>query len=207
MANQLILASSSPRRLDLLRLVGVEPQVMAAGIDESVLPGEQPQDLVIRLCEAKACKVGNQLASRHRSGELVVLGADTIVVLDGDVLNKPVDASDARNMLSRLSGTTHEVLTGTAVVLVSDGAVVQTESEVVSSLVTMRPLTSQDIDQYLDSREPFGKAGAYAIQGYGAVFVTAIEGSFHNVVGLPLHMVERLLDRVGKPLLGWVKRS
>lgn len=207
MANQLILASSSPRRLDLLRLVGVEPQVVAADIDETVLPGEEPRALVARLCESKASKVAHQLTTRRRSGDFVVLGADTIVVLAGDVMNKPIDAADARQMLTRLGGTTHEVLTGTAVVLAVDGEVVQTESEVVSSSVTMRPLTSKDIDQYLESGEPFGKAGAYAIQGYGAVFVTAIEGSFHNVVGLPLHMVELLLERVGKPLLSWVKPS
>ena len=195
MANRLILASSSPRRLDLLRLIGVEPVVSPADIDESGLADESPAELVLRLASSKASKIA------ATAPDDVVLGADTIVLLDGEVMNKPVDSGDAIGMLSRLGGTTHKVLTGVAVV-VGD----RVEAEVVESSVTMRPLTDSDIDAYVASGEPFGKAGAYAIQGYGAVFVTAIDGSFHNVVGLPLHMVELLLERCGHPLRGWVGR-
>lgn len=207
MANQLILASSSPRRLDLLRLIGVEPLVLAADIDETVLADESPSELVLRLAGSKAAKVANQLASDRSSGCFTVLGADTIVVLDGAILNKPVDASEAYSMLRRLGGATHEVLTGVAVVAVKNGELAATETEVVSSLVTMRTLTDADMDAYVAGGEPFGKAGAYAIQGYGAVFVTGIQGSFHNVMGLPLHTVEALLGRVGVPLLSLVGAS
>lgn len=204
MANQLILASSSPRRLDLLRLIGVHPTVISADIDETVIPNEAPTDLVLRLCQGKSAKVGHELISAGAATDSVIVAADTIVVVDGDILNKPVDRTDARSMLNRISGRTHMVLTGVSVISIADGEVAQCEAEVDSSQVTMRALTVEDIDQYIDSGEPFGKAGAYAIQGYGAVFVTSIQGSFHNVMGLPLHLVEVLLGRVGQPLLSWV---
>ncbi len=196
MANRLILASSSPRRLDLLRLIGVEPVVSPADIDESGIAGEGPAELVLRLASSKAQKIAATAPND------VVLGADTIVLLDGEVMNKPIDSGDAIRMLSRLGGTTHQVLT--AVAVVADGNV---ESEVVRSSVTMRALSDSDIDAYVASGEPFGKAGSYAIQGYGAVFVTEIQGSFHNVMGLPLHMVELLLERCGHPLRSWVGRG
>lgn len=204
MANKLILASSSPRRLDLLRLIGVDPSVISADIDEAVNPDEAPADLVLRLCKGKSAKVGDELISAGTAADSVIVAADTIVVVDGEILNKPVDRSDARSMLNRISGRTHLVLTGVSVISMADGEVAQREAEVDTSQVTMRALSDADIDQYLDSGEPFGKAGAYAIQGYGAVFVTSIQGSFHNVMGLPLHLVEVLLCRVGRPLLSWV---
>ncbi len=205
MATPLILASSSPRRLDLLRLIGIEPTVISADIDETVFSDEAPSDLVLRLSQGKANKVAGGPIVRRGQSEAVIIAADTIVVVGNEILNKPVDPDDAQIMLGKLSGNTHQVLTGLSVLAVTGGQITKSEAEVVESKVTMRRLSDDDIAKYIDSGEPFGKAGAYAIQGYGAVFVTSIEGSFHNVMGLPLHMVETMLGRIGRPLLSWVQ--
>ena len=151
---------------------------MPADVDETPLPGESPLDLVRRLAVAKAAAVDGD----------PVLAADTIVEVDGEILGKPVDAADARRMLRRLSGRSHRVHTGVAV---RSGE--QVEVEVVTTIVTFVALTAESIDWYLATGEPFDKAGAYAIQGAGGVFVEAIRGSVSNVVGLPLATVARLL--------------
>jgi septum formation protein len=177
---ELVLASTSPRRRELLGLLGIPFRALAPiGVDESPLDGELPPEMVGRLAEAKA---------RSVEGE-AVLAADTIVELDGDVLGKPVDADDAGRMLRRLSGRTHRVHTAVAV---RSGDVV--ELEVVTTEVSFVPLTAEAIDWYVGTGEPLDKAGAYAIQGAGGVFVDEVRGSVTNVVGLPLATVVRLLE-------------
>ena len=184
----LVLASASPRRRELLSLLGIPFRVVApVGVDETPLDGEQPQDLARRLAADKA---------RSVEGE-VVLAADTVVELDGEVLGKPLDADDARKMLRRLSGRTHLVHTGVAV-----RAGEQVEIEVVSTSVRFVPVSEEAIGWYLGTAEPFGKAGAYAIQGAGGALVDDVHGSVTNVVGLPLPTVVRLLERRGIRVLG-----
>jgi nucleoside triphosphate pyrophosphatase len=185
---RLVLASASPRRRDLLgRLVPVF-DVRPADVDESHRPGEAAEDLVARLAATKA-EAGRGAAAPGS----VVLGADTIVVLDGDVLGKPVDGDHASAMLGRLSGRTHRVLTGVAVAAEGHDLAV----EVVTTEVTFRTLTTGTIAEYVASGEPLDKAGAYGIQGGGGALVASIDGPFDNVVGLPLDTVRRLLARTG----------
>jgi len=183
---RLVLASGSPRRRDLLRSVGVEPVVVPADVDETPLPGEEPLAYVTRLARAKADAVAGGL----------VLAADTTVVLDGALLGKPADAAEATRMLRALGGRTHLVCTG---VCVRHGGAHAAGSA--TTAVTFEPLTEADVGWYVGTGEPFDKAGAYAIQGGGGLFVAAVEGSFSNVVGLPLHLVRRLLEEVGVDLL------
>ncbi len=172
---RLVLASRSPRRADLLTRAGYEFEVAPADIDERLLDGETPAAHVRRLARAKAALV----ARDHP--ESIVLGADTVVVVDDVMLGKPADDADAAGMLRRLSGRTHEVLTGVALHTPSNH-----RYEVASTRVTFRELIAGDIAWYVGSGEPAGKAGAYAIQGRGSRFVTRIDGSYTNVVGLPV---------------------
>ncbi len=176
-----MLASQSPRRREILRLAGIPFTVRVADVDESVLDGESPADYVQRLAEAKACAV------EAAPGE-TVLGADTTVVIDGEILAKPADAADARRMLARLSGRRHEVLTG---VCLRRG--VTATCEFVTTGVVFAPLTAAEIDEYVASGEPMDKAGAYAIQGLASKFVERIEGDYFNVMGLPVALVYRRL--------------
>ena len=179
---RLVLASRSPRRVDLLTRAGYEFEVVPADIDERLIDGETPEAHVRRLARDKAAIVARD------DPESIVLGADTVVVIDEVVLGKPADDADAAGMLRRLSGRTHKVLTGVAVHTSNDQ-----RSDVESTLVTFRELTAGDIAWYVGSREPAGKAGAYAIQGRASRFVTRIEGVYTNVVGLPIGLVDRLL--------------
>jgi septum formation protein len=183
---RLILASASPRRMDLLREAGYLFDVEPAHVDESELPSERPREYVLRVAAMKA----RAIAARH-PGDLV-LAADTTVVVDGEMLAKPADDADARRMLGLLSGRTHDVLTG--VVLVRAGL---ESSAVVDTRVRFRPLTAADIDWYVASGEPRDKAGAYAVQGLASRFVEEIQGSYTNVVGLPVAAVYRLLKNLG----------
>ncbi|EKM0527328.1 Maf family protein [Cronobacter turicensis] len=180
----LYLASGSPRRQELLGMLGVTFERLVPGVEEQRAPQEAPQDYVTRLARDKA-RAGVALAAR----DLPVLGADTIVVLDGDVLEKPRDAAHAAEMLRRLSGQTHEVMT--AVALADKQRV---RERLVMTRVTFRALTAQDIAAYVESGEPMDKAGAYGIQGLGGCFVRRIEGSYHAVVGLPLVETWELLS-------------
>jgi septum formation protein len=184
-----VLASASPRRLDLLRRIGIQPVVRPADADESVLAGEAPAELVARLARMKAEAV------RADPGALVV-AADTIVVLDGRILGKPADAEEARTALRSLSGATHRVLTGVHVRRDDRSA-----AGVEHTDVRFRPLTDLEIDAYVATGEPLDKAGAYGIQGTGGMFVEAIAGSDTNVVGLPLATLVRLAAEVGVDLL------
>jgi septum formation protein len=185
---RLLLASRSERRVELLRLVGARFDTCSTDVDESALPGERAEPHVLRLAEAKA-RAG--LATAGETQGLVALGADTIVTIDQAILGKPGDAEDAKRMLRLLSGRVHEVWTGVSLVDASDGRSV---SEAARSLVKFAPLAEPAIERYVATGEPFDKAGAYAVQGYAALFVEAIEGSYSNVVGLPLSHVKHLLD-------------
>lgn len=193
----LVLASRSPRRLELLRLVGIEPEVVPTGIPEDAFPGEGPRDLVLRLAREKAWAV----ASGRPSGQ-AVLGADTLVTLDGIILGQPADRTEAESMLRTLSGRTHTVFTGIHLVRTGGGEA----SGASESAVTFHRLSAAEIAWYIDTGEPMDKAGAYAAQGVGAVFLEAIAGSFHNVVGLPLDLLYRLLPEVGLDLGELVSR-
>src|SRR6516164_850166 len=184
----LILASASPRRAELLTSAGYEFSVETADVDESVLPGEPPDLYVLRVARAKA----RQVSDRCRESGSAVLGADTTVVAGGEILGKPENAADAVRMLERLAGAVHEVLTG--VVVIADG---KEKAEVVTTRVHVLPITMDEIDWYVRTGEPEGKAGAYAIQGRAARFVDWIDGSWSNVVGLPVATVARMLKAVG----------
>ena len=183
---RVILASQSPRRRELLSLVGIPHDVRPADLDESLLPGEEPAAHAERLARAKA----EAIASREPGA--VVIGADTIVVLDGDILGKPRDPAEAMAMLRRLSGCTHTVITAVAVAL--NG---RTVSGVETVEVTFRPLNDMQIDAYIATGEPMDKAGAYGIQGFGAVIVERIHGDYFAVMGLALGRLVGLLGQAG----------
>jgi septum formation protein len=183
---RIILASSSPRRRELLSLVGIPHEVMPADIDETYLPGEHPPAHAERLACGKAAVV----AARHPTA--LTIGADTVVVLDGDVLGKPRDEWEARRMLARLSGRTHTVYT--AVAASRDG---RSESGVEKVEVTFRKLSEAEIAAYVATGEPMDKAGAYGIQGYGATIVERIDGDYFAVMGLALVRLVRLMARLG----------
>lgn len=178
----ILLASASPRRADLLRAAGYEFEVDPAHVDESVRAGENPEAYVRRVAEAKARAV------HARAGTRVVLGADTTVVVDGEILGKPAGPDDAARMLRLLSGRWHQVVTGVAI---AAGPRLATQVEVTG--VELVRLSEADIAWYVGSGEPFDKAGAYAVQGLASRFVTRIEGSYSNVVGLPVALVHKML--------------
>ncbi|MCX5970318.1 MAG: Maf family protein [Coprothermobacterota bacterium] len=187
----LILASASPRRWELLRQAGLQFTVSPAEpgiIDEEILAGEKPAAAVERLALRKA-----EECARHLK-EGLVLGSDTLVSLDGCILGKPHSRDEAMSMLRKLSGRTHQVWTGLALLdLAEDRRWVEHES----TLVTFRPLALEEIDDYVSSGEPLDKAGAYAIQGRAAFFIPRIEGCYFNVVGLPLFKLGILLQKAG----------
>lgn len=180
----LVLASASPRRSALLHQIGVPHEIVPAHVDETARPGEAPDELVVRLACDKA------LAGT--AGGRPALGADTIVVLDGEVFGKPRDRADAARMLRALSGRAHRVLS--AVALARAGHV---DSRLSESRVHFRELTHAEIDAYWDSGEPRDKAGAYAVQGRAAIFISRIEGSYSGIMGLPLFETALLLDAAG----------
>jgi nucleoside triphosphate pyrophosphatase len=183
----LILASSSPRRQELLRQAGIPFQVHAAHINEDQIADEKPREYATRLAREKAQAVAARYPQSY------VLGADTIVVVEGEVLGKPKDHADAKRMLRRLSGRGHEVTT--AVSLVAPDA--RTETRACTTKVHFRELTEDEIQQYVASGEPMDKAGAYAIQGGASRWTDRIEGEWSNVVGLPLSLVTDLLRTNG----------
>jgi nucleoside triphosphate pyrophosphatase len=184
-SRQIVLASGSPRRRELLALLGMEFTLVAPDLDETPYPGERAVQLVDRLAHEKAVTVAAAYP------DAVVVGADTSVELDGELFGKPADADDARRMLRALSGRTHVVHSGVAVA--ADGGVATART---SSDVAFAVLTDGDIEWYVGTGEPFDKAGAYALQGAGGVFVTTLSGSVSGVLGLPLHETAALLRRV-----------
>ncbi len=188
----LILASASPRRRELLAQAGYRFEVQPSSVDESRRAGEDAIRFATRLAREKAQQVAQQIfVQRESSGHpALVLGADTVVVCDGEILGKPVDTADATRMLLLLSGRTHHVVTGVAVV--GRAEVVEVAAEVTQ--VTVRTLSHQEIADYVAGGEPMDKAGAYAIQGYAARWIPRISGCYFNVVGLPLALVASLLE-------------
>ena len=185
---RLVLASSSPRRVEVLRNAGFEFEIIPARVDESPRPGESPVALAERLAREKAEDVAARLAPDK---DAVVLGADTVVVGDdGSLLGKPGSPADAAAMLEKLSGRTHEVITGIALVAAGGG---RTRLAHERTRVFFRDVSRPEIDAYVASGEPLDKAGAYAIQGRAGRFVTRIEGCYFNVMGLPLSLVDRML--------------
>ncbi len=184
--NPLILASASPRRKELLEQVRIPFRVLPSHIDENGEKGE-PFELCTRLAEKKALSLCNISRSSW------ILGADTVVVKDGIIMGKPVDAGEAAYMLNSLSNGDHDVITGFSIV---DPSGCVSESGHVSTTVSFKSLTGEEIDAYIKTGEPYGKAGAYAIQGIGAFMIKSISGSYSNVVGLPLYAVIDTLNRV-----------
>jgi septum formation protein len=183
---RVILASASPRRRELLSLIGIEHEVMPANIDETLTSGESAVAHAERLALEKAHVIARQ------APEAVVIGADTIVVVDGDILGKPRDRVEAAAMLRRLSGRGHRVHTAVAVV-----AGQRAESAVESVNVAFRALTDEEIAAYIATGEPMDKAGAYGIQGYGATIVERVDGDYFSVMGLGLRRLIELLERAG----------
>jgi septum formation protein len=184
---RLILASASPRRAELLTAAGFHFEVMPADVDETLSPGEDPARYAWRVARDKAAAI----QTRCRESGALILGADTVVVANGEILGKPEGVADARRMLRLLSGGVHDV--HTAVVIRRGSA---ERSQVVTTRVWFQPLDEAEITWYVDSGEPEGKAGAYAIQGRAARFIERIDGSWSNVVGLPVATVYRLLHEL-----------
>jgi septum formation protein len=189
---KLILASSSPRRAEILRDAGIAFEIRATQIDEAALPGETPHAMVARLAEAKARSAAAQMDVGLR--ECIIVGADTTVELDGEILGKPRDSAHAREMLAKLSGRTHHVVTGIFLLRLSGNA---TRAAIENSAVTFAPLAENEIDAYVATGEPLGKAGAYAIQGLAGRYIPRIEGCYFNVVGLPLARLYAQLRELG----------
>jgi septum formation protein len=186
-SGRFILASASPRRIELLKLMGLDFEVMPSGIDETIRGGETPREHVLRLSEEKA------LAIARRHTDAWVLGADTIVIIKGEVLGKPGSIPEAKEMLEKLSGREHEVFTGFSIARRETGILIR---EVAESTVLFREITIDEMDWYTASEEPYDKAGAYAVQGMGAFFIREIRGSYTNVMGLPLCEVVDALKSV-----------
>jgi len=191
---KLILASSSPRRAEILTNAGLSFSVLSSAVDETPLPKEAPEDLVLRLANAKA-----ELVVARAVGPAIVIGADTTVVCEGKILNKPESLEEARAMLELLSGRTHSVLTGVALIRLPGH---QCRQFTESTLVQFRPISEDELNSYLASGESLDKAGGYAIQGLAGRFIPRIEGCYFNVVGLPL---SRLLTEL--QALGWTGNS
>lgn len=186
---KIILASSSPRRAEILRQAEIPFEALTTNSDESRRAGESPVELVLRLAEAKARAAASQV-----SGPAIVLGADTEVVVDGDVLGKPTSVDDARAMLRRLSGRVHDVITGLALIQMPED-ILRAEHE--ATRVAFATLSEEEIAGYVATGEPFDKAGAYAIQGIGGRYIARIEGCYFNVMGLPLARLYRMLRELG----------
>ena len=179
---KLVLASGSPRRAEILERAGWSHEVIVAGIDETLLPGEEAAAYVQRLARSKAEKVASGLDHG------LVLGADTTVVVADQILAQPVDEADARRMLDLLNAKWHEVLTGVALVRVGGDTRVAYET----TRVRFAEMSDEEIDWYIGTGEPFGKAGAYGIQGKASLFIEEIEGDYFNIMGLPIRLVYEL---------------
>lgn len=192
---QIILASASPRRAELLRSIGLDFEVRPVVVDEAPLPGESPQQCALRLAECKADHPDNA------DSDTIIIGCDTVVVCGDNILGKPTDEKYAKRMLNLLSGKTHSVITAVAM---KKGKVV---SDFCETKVRFEHLGKELIDWYVATGEPMDKAGAYGIQGHAAVFIPEIRGSYSNVVGLPLHLIPQLLNKLGTDFLDLVKRS
>lgn len=188
---RLVLASGSPRRVQLLREAGFDPQVMPQDVDETPLPGEKAYDLVDRLASLKA----HAALAQARPGDLI-LAADTTVALEGEELGKPADEAEARQMLRRLSGRGHDVYTAVYLILVGEDGSTRESSTCEQTHVTFFDLAEDEIESYVATGEPLDKAGAYGIQGIGRALVRDIDGDYFNVVGLPVARTLRAIDEL-----------
>jgi septum formation protein len=189
---KLILASASPRRAEILRSAGIAFNVLSSAVDETPMPDEAPHELVKRLACAKA-----ELVAARAVGSAIVIAADTVVVLEGEILGKPRTSEDARQMLEKLSGRTHTVLTGVTLIRLPD---VERREFAEATQVHFSAISNDEILKYLASGEPFDKAGSYAIQGLAGRYIPRIDGCYFNVVGLPL---ARLCKELAE--LGWTE--
>ncbi len=194
MPPRLILASTSPRRRELLALLGLPFEVIASRFDEASVPPEglTPPNYVLTLAEGKAREV-----AVRTQGNALVIGADTTVTLDGQFLNKPADAADARRMLRQLSGRTHQVYTGLCVIPVQNGLPGSQMTDYAVTDVTFDTLSENAIAAYIATGEPLDKAGAYGIQGKALSFIPGIQGDYFNVVGLPVFLLCQMLPQFG----------
>ncbi len=195
---RIVLASGSARRRELLTLVGAHFDCFPVDVDETPLPMERPEAHVLRLAEAKARAALDLGAVRTPAGPAALLGADTIVTIDREILGKPAASDEAAQMLARLSGRVHEVWTGLTLLNSADGRAV---TQAVRSIVKFSHLDGAEIARYVATGEPLDKAGGYAVQGQGALYVEAIEGSYSNVVGLPLSHLKHALGLLFEPSL------
>jgi septum formation protein len=186
---KLILASASPRRAQILRDAGISFSVLSSAVDETPYAGETPQQMVVRLSEAKA-----ELVAARAVGPAILVAADTVIVLDGQILGKPRSTDDGRRMLEFFSGRTHSVVTGVTLIRLPE---MDRRQFVETTLVTFAPLSSDEISRYLATDEPYDKAGAYAIQGHAGRYIPRIEGCYFNVVGLPLARLVVALQELG----------
>ncbi len=189
MSDRIILASSSPRRKELLAALGLAFDVIHPASDETVFGNESPEDFVLRVSADKASSVSGSLGEG-----VIVIGADTIVVVDGEILGKPGDPKEASLMLRKLSGKEHHVYTAFSIVRPKNELL---HSEIVDTRVRVKTLAASEIEGYIKTGEPMDKAGAYGIQGKGSFMVTAIEGSYSNVVGLPVEELIAALQKLG----------
>jgi septum formation protein len=189
---KLILASTSPRRAEILRSAGIPFEICAVQVDEAALPGETARAMVARLAEAKARDAAARI--NGSGNDVVIVSADTTVELDGEIFGKPLDSAHARGMLAKLSGRTHSVLTGIFLLKLPAN---ETRATVENSYVTFSTLSEQELAAYADSGEPLGKAGAYGIQGAAGRFIPKIEGCYFNIVGLPVARLYGLLRELG----------
>ena len=187
---RVILASASPRRLDLLRQVGIEPEIEPSHVEE-VITSTVPDQVVMELSRQKA----EDIAALHTGEDAIVIGADTVVAYDGKILGKPSDEADARAMLASLSGRTHQVYTGVALFSVKEGIIEKKTTFHECTDVTMVSMTEKEIADYVASGDPMDKAGAYGIQGLAAIFISEIKGDYYNVVGLPISRVYHEIEQ------------
>lgn len=200
---KLVLASASPRRKELLTQIGIEFDTVPADIDESHGHYTDAGEYVMEMARQKAVLVAEKLR-REGCGQALVLGADTTVLVDGNILVKPEDEQDAFRMLHMMQGKWHEVITGVALV---DTSTMKPWVDKECTRVKIRSMTGDMIKAYLKTGESFDKAGAYGIQGYGAVIVEKIDGCYFNVMGLPLYRLTLLLEKCGAAMLSWMKES
>lgn len=191
---KIVLASASPRRSELLSQVGIEFEIIPSHIPEEPLDGETPAEHVMRLASQKASDVAGRVAAGRVGTAKWVIGSDTVVIIDGEILEKPEDHMDAIGMLKKLSGRDHKVITGYAIINSSSGEEVK---RAVETAVKFKRLTDEEIEGYVHSGEPMDKAGAYAIQGLGSFMVEGIVGSYSNVVGLPVCQIVNDLEALG----------
>jgi septum formation protein len=186
---RVILASKSPRRKEILEMVGIKFDVISSDLEESYFNNEGPRHLVKRLSKDKVFEVAKNLSEKR---ETLIIGADTIVLFNGEILGQPKEYKDAKRMLSLLQGKKHRVFTGISVL--KEGS--EIVSDFSKSVVEFYPMSEEEIDWYISTKEPFDKAGSYGVQGIGAFFIKKINGSYHNVMGFPIDLFYKLIKRL-----------